>query len=79
MSEKMQCPKCEQTVRLRKDGALSKHKRYRHWGTRGPMDQCSWSGKPLTWVAKQLAVYHSTTCLCSYCESTRGVLRRLYG
>jgi hypothetical protein len=51
MSEKIECPKCSQKVRLKKDGALPKHKRYRHWGTKGEMGRCSWSGGWLEWLS----------------------------
>lgn len=44
MNEKTKCPKCDRALKLRKDGALPKHKLIRHWGVRGPMEYCSWGG-----------------------------------
>ena len=39
-----ECPKCGNRVKLRKDGAIRKHRIPRRWNTRSAEPDCPWSG-----------------------------------
>lgn len=74
MSEKIQCPKCNRTLKLRKDGALPKHKLIRR-GVRGPMERCSWGGGWLEWLSDGSAQVHRTPPAT---KGEYGISRRLH-
>lgn len=41
--KRFECPKCHNWVKLRKDGAIRKHRICRLWHTRSLQPECPWS------------------------------------